>query len=120
MRSKALPQFLCDKCFKNSGLEESLTLGSFLPRNCIVCGETVSKDYNFVWGKDIEHVWGKSKKFLKKDLKMERKDGKTLSKVQKGREIVHIETEDLIIELDVTNFPPELMPKSAISKSFIG
>ena len=53
-QSKALPQFLCDKCFKNSGLEESLTLGSFLPRYCIVCGETVSKDYNFVWGKALQ------------------------------------------------------------------
>ncbi len=51
-----LPQFLCDDCFNATGLEESLTMGSFLPRDCMVCGETVPKgnDYNFVWKDNLQ------------------------------------------------------------------
>ncbi len=69
-----LPQFLCDYCFKKTGLEESLTMGSLLPRDCMVCGETVSKGdgYNFVWKSTLEQfykdVLGLEK--AKKDLEM--------------------------------------------------
>ena len=34
-------------------------------------------------------------------------------KVRKEREIVRIETDDLIILLDVSRFPPGLLPNSA-------
>ena len=51
-----LPQFLCNSCFKETGLEESLTMGSFLPRDCMICGETVPKgdDYDWVWKDNLQ------------------------------------------------------------------